>query len=155
TRMFKVGLVSPDELELVLTFVSQGSTVPEEVTDNERLTFRGYEVSANAVAELDPRRFRDDDGWRERYITGLGEHSNPASRPVCRGRGEVEVASRVSFDEEGSRARTAWPMIDRFIDARAPALSCSRMPDTSRQGYYRYQSLPTAATGTTGADRWG
>lgn len=81
TRMFKVGLVSPDELELVLTFVSQGSTVPEEVTDNERLTFRGYELSANAVAELDPRRFRDDNGWRERYITELWKHSNPASPP--------------------------------------------------------------------------
>ena len=79
--MFKVGLVSPDELELVLTFVSQGSTVPEEVTDNERLTFRGYELSANAVAELDPRRFRDDNGWRERYISELWKHSNPASPP--------------------------------------------------------------------------
>src|SRR5699024_10146996 len=64
TRLFKVGRVPPDELELVLTYVRQGSTVPEEVTDNERLTFRGYQLSANAVAELDPRRSRDDNGWR-------------------------------------------------------------------------------------------
>ncbi len=81
TRILTIGLVAPDELELALTFASQGSTVPEQAAENERLTFRGYELSANAVAELDPRLFAGDANWRERYFTEIWKHSTPASPP--------------------------------------------------------------------------
>lgn len=84
TGLLKMGLVTFDELELSLTFTSQGPTAPTGGDHEGRVLFRGYELSSEAVSELDPRTYATDCDWRRTYFNQLWEASEPASPTLSR-----------------------------------------------------------------------
>ncbi|UFU03845.1 IS3 family transposase [Ruania suaedae] len=90
-----------------------------------------------------------DQGRRPGLSSGESAELRAARGRVRQLEQEIAILRRAAtwLDEEGGAGpKRAHPVIDRLVDAGAPASTCCRLLGLSRQGYYRYRKRPTSAT---------
>lgn len=81
STILRQGLMSFDELEILLGFINNVGSVPFSTTDCGNAIFRQYELD-DAGYMIDARKYRDTISWKERLTDEISKHSKPVTPPL-------------------------------------------------------------------------